>query len=50
MTAKLIYVADLDQDVDDCIAAEYLHAKNILSGIVYDPYPSNPEGRQRKVV
>ena len=31
---KIIYIAELDQDVDDYIAAIYLKQKEVLAGIV----------------
>lgn len=40
----IIYVADLDQDIDDYIAACYLHQKQVLTGIVCDPEPTSKEG------
>lgn len=45
---SLIYVADLDQDIDDCVAACYLHQKQILAGIVCDPEPTSSEGILRQ--
>lgn len=47
MTNHIIYIADLDQDIDDCIAAEYLHAKNPDIGMVCDPAPISKEGIHR---
>lgn len=44
---KVIYIAELDQDVDDVIAAEYLHGLGVLKYIVLDPYPVYPIGIQR---
>lgn len=48
MDSKVIYIADLDQDVDDVIAAEYLHRKGALKEVVCDPIPVNEEGKERK--
>lgn len=45
---QIVYIAELDQDVDDVIAAEYLHSKNVLKCIVCDPRPSSKEGIDRE--
>lgn len=47
MEKKLVYVAELDQDVDDYIAGIYLHRKNVLNYIVLDPIPKTDEGKKR---
>lgn len=44
----IIYIAELDADVDDVIAAEYLHRKGVLKEVVLDPTPRTAEGRERK--
>lgn len=44
---KVIYVAELDADIDDIIAAEYLHRQNVLEEVVLDPYPKDKEGLKR---
>lgn len=44
----IVYIAELDQDVDDVIAAEYLHKMNVLQCIVLDPIPKTKEGIERK--
>lgn len=43
----IIYVAELDQDVDDIVAAEYLHRLGVLREIVTDPVPTSAEGKAR---
>lgn len=45
---EIVYVAELDQDVDDMIAALYLHNKNVLKCVVLDPMLKTKEGFQRK--
>ena len=45
---KIVYIADLDQDIDDLIAAEYLNQKGVLKCIVMDPIPKTKEGIERK--
>lgn len=44
----VIYIADLDQDIDDIVAAHYLFKKNVLRYVVCDPYPQTKEGLDRK--
>ena len=44
----IIYIADLDQDIDDIVAAHYLFKKNVLRYVVCDPYPQTKEGLDRK--
>lgn len=44
---NIVYIAELDQDVDDVIAARYLHQENALTCVVLDPYPTTPEGIER---
>lgn len=43
----IIYIGELDQDVDDVIAAEYLHLEGKLKGVVLDPYPETEIGLAR---
>ena len=45
---KIIYIAELDQDVDDYIAAIYLKQKEVLAGIVCDPAPVEKDGIERR--
>lgn len=47
MKKEIIYIADLDMDIDDIIAIEYLNSKGVLKGIVLDPVPVTFEGAQR---
>lgn len=47
MNKKIVYVAELDQDIDDYIASIYLHRKNVLDCIVLDPIPKTEEGKTR---
>lgn len=44
---KVVYIAELDADVDDVVAAEYLHNKNLLECVVLDPFPKTDIGKQR---
>lgn len=44
---KVIYIAELDADIDDIIAVEYLHKQNVLDTLVLDPIPKDAEGRKR---
>ena len=46
-TQKIVYVAELDQDIDDIIAAEYLFRQNVLKEVVLDPFPKDELGKQR---
>ena len=43
----ITYIAELDQDVDDVVALEYLHKLGRLKDVVLDPYPVEPEGIAR---
>jgi hypothetical protein len=45
---EIIYIADLDQDVDDVVAAHYLHNEGVLKCVVCDPYPKSEDGLKRK--
>lgn len=38
---SIIYIADIDQDIDDIIAAEYLQRQGCLKAVVVDPYIKN---------
>ena len=44
---EIVYIAELDADVDDVIAAEYLHKKGVLKAVVCDPSPITSEGIER---
>lgn len=46
-TDRIIYIAELDADVDDVIAVEYLHSLGLLEYIVLDPFPVENVGKQR---
>ena len=46
-TQKVVYVAELDQDIDDIIAAEYLYRLGVLNGVVLDPPPKEEIGVKR---
>lgn len=48
MEKEVVYIAELDADVDDVIAAEYLHRKRVLQEVVCDPLPKTKEGNKRK--
>lgn len=43
-----MYIAELDADVDDVIAAEYLNFKGVLKEVVCDPTPRTLEGKTEK--
>ena len=45
---KITYIADIDQDIDDFIAALYLQKSGLLKEVVFDPEPISHEGIQRK--
>lgn len=47
MEKEIVYVAELDADVDDVVAAEYLHNKGVLKCVVLDPLPKTEIGKQR---
>ena len=49
MEKKIVYMAELDADVDDIIAVEYLHQKGVLQEVVCDPQPKTDIGRKRKL-
>ena len=46
---EVVYIAELDADVDDVIAAEYLYRKNVLKEVVCDPLPKTEQGKNRKI-
>ena len=48
MQKDIVYIAELDQDIDDIIAAEYLAKLNVLKCVVLDPIPKTKEGIARK--
>lgn len=48
MRKEVIYIAELDADADDVIAAEYLHRKGALQEVICDPEPRTAEGKERK--
>ena len=45
---QVIYLAELDGDVDDIIAVEYLYNNNVLKSVVLDPKPSDKIGKERE--
>lgn len=45
---KIVFVADIDQDIDDLIAIEYLHIHGYLNCVVLDGL-SNDTNRENKV-
>ena len=47
MSKKITYIADIDQDVDDLIAARYMHDKGVLGCVVLDPKPTSEVGFKR---
>lgn len=48
MNKEIVYIAELDADVDDAVAAHYLHNEGVLKCVVCDPYPKTEEGLKRK--
>ena len=46
---KIVYLAELDGDVDDAVAVEYLYNKNVLKCIVCDPKPTTKVGKIRQL-
>lgn len=48
MEKEVVYIAEFDADVDDVVAAHYLHNKGLLKCVVCDPYPKTREGVERK--
>lgn len=49
MDKEVVYIAELDADVDDVVAAHYLHNKGVLKCVVLDPYPKTKEGIKRSM-
>lgn len=49
MEKEIVYIAELDADVDDVIAAEYLYKHDVLKVVVCDPLPTTRYGKDRKV-
>lgn len=47
MEKEVVYIAELDADVDDVVAAEYLHQKGVLKCVVLDPLPKTQLGKDR---
>lgn len=45
---SVVYVAELDADVDDVIAAEYLNNRGVLRCVVLDPLPKTQIGKDRQ--
>lgn len=45
---KIVFVADIDQDIDDLIAIEYLHIRGYLNCVVLDGL-SNDTNRENKI-
>ena len=39
-----MYIAELDQDIDDLFAILYLKRNNVLNCVVLDPYPKEKQG------
>lgn len=44
---KITYICDIDQDIDDIIAVEYLLLSGKLKDLVLDPLPITQEGQSR---
>lgn len=44
---QVIFIADLDGDIDDFIAIKYLNDAEVLGGVVLDPEPVTPAGKCR---
>lgn len=47
---EIVYIAELDNDVDDVVAAEYLYNNNVLKCVVCDPKPSSKDGKLREQI
>ena len=41
------YIAELDADVDDVVAAHYLFNRGVLKEVVCDPVPTSYKGKER---
>lgn len=48
MDKEVVYVAELDADVDDVVAAHYLYNEGVLKCVVCDPLPKTIEGIKRR--
>ena len=48
MDKEIVYIAELDADVDDVVAAHYLYNEGVLKCVVCDPYPTTEDGLKRK--
>ena len=48
MDKEVVYVAELDADIDDVVAAEYLFNKGVLKCVVADPLPKTIQGKERQ--
>lgn len=48
MEKEVVYIAELNADVDDVIAAEYLYNKGVLKEVVCDPLPTTEQGKKRR--
>lgn len=48
MDKEIVYIAELDADVDDVVAAHYLYNEGVLKCVVCDPYPATEDGLKRK--
>lgn len=48
MEKEIVYIAELDADVDDVVAAEYLHKHGVLKEVVRDPEPRTYAGKKRQ--
>lgn len=44
---QVTYIAELDADVDDVVALEYLYQMGVLKNVVLDPYPKEKIGLER---
>lgn len=49
MSKEVVYVAELDADIDDVVAAEYLNDCGALKCVVLDPVPRTREGKERRL-
>lgn len=45
---NIVYVAELDADIDDFMAIIYLNQLNVLRCVVIDPIPTTKEGKDRQ--
>lgn len=44
---NIVYIADIDQDIDDLIAVDYLHQQNFLKYMVLDNEPETALAKER---